>query len=172
MRRAILLAPKITVFAFGEGKTEDAFLKYIKSLYGRRPGIFIKVNCGSGKSPKIVLDQAIRNGALQYDRRFIFLDTDVVWKQEVKDKAKIKKIELIPSTPCTEGFLLSLIEPNFNSTIHSSKECKRLFHKKYLTKTEKLDHRNYKKLLPVKKLEFLRKKDKILDKIIRLMTTT
>lgn len=165
------LYPKVTVFAFSEAETEKAFLKHIKKSYGRRIGITVTIDCAHGGSPGSILESAIRHCRIpDYERRFILLDTDRPWSQTLRDKAKNNKIELIPATPCIEGFFLSLLELNFNPDISTPRKCKRLFEEKYLDRRNKLNYRNYEKIFPLNKLENLRKNNKILDKIIRLMT--
>jgi len=162
---------KITVFAFGEAETEGTFLKHIRAIYGRNTGVKVKIDNANGGGSGEIVDSAIRNSSnIPFNRRFILLDTDVPWTQEAKNKARSNTIELIPATPCIEGFLLSILEPRGNFTNRLSRDCKRLFERKYLHENDKLDYRNYKSILPKNKLEVTRSTNQILDRIISLMT--
>lgn len=160
----------IAVFAFGEGETEGAFLKHLRSTYGRNTGIKVRIDNGSGKTPEVVVKQAIKLSTSFFDRRFVLIDTDVPWTDSVKKLAKSHKIELIGATPCIEGFLLSLLEPKRDISVLSSQRCKDIFEKKYLSAKEKLDYTNYKKFFAIKKLGKFLKKNAELSRMISLMT--
>mgnify|MGYP001581243660 CR=1 FL=1 len=127
MRKLITRYPRISVFAFGEGETDGEFLKHIRSTYGRNTGVKTSIDNGNGKTPKVIIEQAIKLSTNSFNRRFILLDTDIVWSDSVKKLAKINKIELIGATPCLEGFLLSLLNPKMNINILNSKKCKDIF---------------------------------------------
>lgn len=170
MRKAIQRYVKVTVFAFGEAETEKAFLKHIRVSYGRNTGISVRVDCGNGGGPEAIIDLSIRRGNGLFDRYFILLDTDIPWSDTAINKAKKGNHELIPATPCIEGFLLSLLEPKIDLSVLTSTQCKKMFEQKYLNQDEKLDYRNYEKILPFAKLEALRKTNQLLDRIISLMT--
>jgi len=168
MKRLLPQYPKIAVYFLAEGETEEAILRHIKANYNRFTGISVNIDCAHGGSPGDMVDRAVRNNI--YSKRAVFLDTDQTWDQEVLDKALANHIELIPAEPCGEGFLLSLLITSFNPTGRTSKDCKKEFEEKYLDKTEKLDFRNYGKILPLKKMEILRESNKILDRIICIVT--
>ena len=72
-------AARHTILLVGEGTTDWAFLKYIKSLYIIRGcGVSAKVLNARGKGPDHVVDYAIRqrqNAA--YDRIIALLDSDL-----------------------------------------------------------------------------------------------
>jgi len=121
---------KATLLIVGEGAHEKAFLQYLKSLYDHREsGQTIKVDAASGGSPIEIIDDTIRkNNHAEYDRKVILLDTDVVIKQQDRDKARKHKIELIESTPiCLDGMLLDLLGHNISAT-SSATDCKHRLH--------------------------------------------
>ena len=163
---------KVTVLIYGEGKTEEIFLKYLRSVYRKRyNGISIKIKNGGGGSPEDVLYKTIRNkDSGNYQGTFIFLDTDKKWSDEFKEKAKNNNIELIGSKPCVEGFFLLILNFRFDIIAKSSNQCKKEFEKRYLDKKKKLNSENYKKIFPKKLLEKRRKKIPILDEVISIMT--
>ncbi|HHJ20835.1 MAG TPA: RloB domain-containing protein [Gammaproteobacteria bacterium] len=100
-----------TVLLVGEGTTECAFLKHIKALYiSRGCGVSAAIRNAHGKGPDHVVDYAIRqcrNAA--YDRVVVLLDTDLAMSAAVRKRARSRKIQVIGSTPCVEGLLLSIL---------------------------------------------------------------
>ena len=100
-----------TVLLVGEGKTEWAFLKHVKSLYiSRGCGVSASIKNAHGKGPDHVVDYAVkqcRNAA--YDRVVALLDTDLEMSAAVRRRARSKKIHIIGSTPCIEGLLLKIL---------------------------------------------------------------
>ena len=104
-------AARHTILLVGEGKTDWAFLKHLKSLYiSRGCGVSAKVLNAHGKGPAHVVDYAIRqyrNAA--YDRVVTLLDTDLEISATARRRAKSKKIQIIGTTPCLEGLLLKIL---------------------------------------------------------------
>ena len=118
------ISQRKTLLAVGEGKADAAFLKYLRSIYcSGGGGVNVTVRDASGKGPSNVIGTAI--GALRissYDKKLCLLDTDLVWTKQNKSDAKRKKIELVGSTPCLEGFLLKILG---RAVPASSEDCKR-----------------------------------------------
>ena len=100
-----------TILLVGEGTTDWAFLKYIKSLYIIRGcGVSAKVLNARGKGPDHVVDYAIRqrqNAA--YDRIIALLDSDLEISPAAHKRTKSKKIHIIRAKPCIEGLLLKIL---------------------------------------------------------------
>ena len=115
-----------TVLLVGEGATEQAFLRYIKSLYiSRGCGVGVTIRNAHGKGPDHVVDYAIRqcrNAA--YDRVVVLLDTDLEMSAAVRRRARTKKVQIIGSTPCIEGLLLAILGEHVPAT---STECKQRY---------------------------------------------
>ncbi|NOR41478.1 MAG: hypothetical protein GQ537_09730, partial [Gammaproteobacteria bacterium] len=115
-----------TVLLVGEGTTEQAFLRYIKSLYIIRGcGVGVTIRNAHGKGPDHVVDYAIRqcrNAA--YDRVVVLLDTDLQMSAAVTKRARSKKVQIIGSTPCIEGLLLMILGEHVPAT---SAECKQRY---------------------------------------------
>ncbi len=111
-----------TVLLVGEGKTDCAFLKYIKSLYiGRGCGVSVKVRNAHGKGPDYMVGYTIGQCNADYDRIAVLLDTDLQMSTATRKRAKRRKIQVIGSTPCIEGLLLKILGKHVPET---SAECK------------------------------------------------
>ncbi len=112
-----------TVLLVGEGATEQAFLKHIKSLYiSRGCGVGVTIRNAHGKGPDHVVDYAIgqcRNAA--YDRVAVLLDTDLEMSAAARRRAGANKLQIIGTSPCIEGLLLAILGEHVPG---SSAECK------------------------------------------------
>lgn len=95
-------AARHTILLVGEGATDTAFLKHIKSLYIIRGcGVSATIRNARGKGPDHVVDYAIRqcrNAA--YDRVVALLDTDFEISAAARRRARSKKIQNIKAEPC------------------------------------------------------------------------
>ena len=115
-----------TVLLVGEGTTEQAFLRYVKSLYiSRGCGVGVTIRNARGKGPDHVVDYAIRqcrNAA--YDRVVVLLDTDLEMSAAVRRRVRTKKVQIIGATPCVEGLLLAILGEHVPAT---SAECKQRY---------------------------------------------
>ena len=74
--RSITRTQRVTLLAVGEGDSEEAFLKYLRSLYcANHAGVNVTVRNAHGKGPGNVVSTAIghmRNRA--FDRALALLD--------------------------------------------------------------------------------------------------
>ncbi len=95
------------------------------------------------------------------------MDTDTVWPVGLESHAKRNGFTLIGLTPCIEAFLLSLLEPSSSFRSWKTDHCKRVFHEKYLARTEKVDYREYAKVFPADILQSARLVNSQLEDIIR-----
>ncbi len=117
-----------TLIIVGEGLHDKAFLKHMKQLYdGRATGQKIKIDSADGGSPGDIIKTTIRkNRHIAYDKQYILMDADIPLRQQDYDKAKIKKVEIILSTPyCLEGMLLDILK---DDTSGGCKDCKNRLH--------------------------------------------
>lgn len=123
MPARIRRAARHTVLLVGEGTTDWAFLKHIKSLYiSRGCGVSATIRNAHGKGPDHVVDYAIRQCRnADYDRVVTLLDTDLPMSAAVRGRARSKKVRVIESTPCIEGLLLKILGEHVPGT---SAECK------------------------------------------------
>jgi hypothetical protein len=112
-----------TVLIVGEGASDEAFLKHLKSLYiSRTSGVRVKIINAQGGSPdNIVAYTARQIQNVSFNRTIVVMDTDVPWEQKTLNKAKRHKIKLIGSKPCIEGLMLEVLG---NPVPDSSYDCK------------------------------------------------
>ncbi|MDP8212255.1 MAG: RloB family protein [Candidatus Zapsychrus exili] len=162
---------KKTVLIVGEGPTEKAFLRYVKELYIKRDmDISVNVECGSGGSPRNVIEKAIRLcGSRGYDKCFVLIDADIPLKADKKLLSRMKrkpKIEILKSTPCIEGLFLSILDDTENN---SSGQCKSTFETTYLAPDKKTDKRSYERLFSKEMLNEKRSLVNELNSILKAM---
>ena len=164
-----------SLYAFGEGDTECAFLIYLKNLYSRDKNISIKIKDLHGGSIKDMVEKAIRiNLHDNRDKLFVILDVEpvkgIVIDDEVSQQAKENNLEIIDFKPCVESlFLLILGKVKDSILFMSSEQCKKEFEKKYLDAHKKLNFLEYEKIFPKDLLEQKRKEITELDTIIKYM---
>jgi hypothetical protein len=107
-----LRTQRTTLLAVGEGDSEEAFLKHLRSLYcADHAGVSVTVRNAHGKGPGNVVSTALghlRNRA--YDRSLALLDTDLAWTKKDREAARKANLHLIGSTPCLEGLLLKILQ--------------------------------------------------------------
>lgn len=114
MSRRVRKPVLTTTLLVGEGKTEVAFLSHLKFLYIQRcNGIKVTIKNARGKGPEHIVDFAVRQrNNTAYDRVAVLLDTDLVWSDAVKKRARKNRLTLLGSNPCIEGFLLEILGEN------------------------------------------------------------
>lgn len=154
-----------TLLAVGEGHSEAAFLKHLRSLYcASGVGLSVTVKNAYGKGPDNVIEHSLRLAATAaYDHRLCLLDTDIEWPAAMRNKAKRKKIFLIGSEPCLEGLLLDILGQSKHGT---STDCKRSL--RSITKSEMTEPTDYKTLFIKQTLDQARKRISALDELIKM----
>lgn len=166
---------KTAVLIVGEGPTEKAFLHYLRQIYvTREMDIILKVECGSGGSPRCVVEKAVRlKGSRAYDKCFVLVDTDRPFEFDKKLKSRMimrPKIEVLKATPCIEGLMLVILKyPNFSQQGKTSDKCKSIFEKEYLSADKKTDKYSYEKIFSKQILEERRKNILELEAILKTM---
>ena len=123
MSSRVRCAARHTILLVGEGKTDSAFLKHIKSLYiSRGSGVTATIRNAHGKGPDHVVNYGIRQRrTADFDRVIALLDTDLEMSAVVRKRAKSKKIQIIKAEPCLEGLLLKILGEHVPNT---SADCK------------------------------------------------
>ena len=165
---------KTAVLIVGEGERDQAFLRHLQELYiSRYDDIAVKIECGSGGSPRSVVEKAIRlrdNAA--YDRCIVIVDKDRLLESDRILNKRIKErppILIIYIKPCMEGLLLEILEhQNFSRHNVLSETCKHEF-ARYVPIDRQTDKVSYARIFPKDKLDYRRKKVKDLDIILRIM---
>jgi len=153
-----------TLFLIGEGGTEVAFLKYLRSVYCKdNAGVEVTIKNANGKGPTYIINKAVKlTRNIDYDCRVVLLDTDVPWTDKDKKLAKKKEINLVGSSPCIEGlFLLILNKP----VLTRSEDCKAAI-KKLLPSFDLLDWKNYASYFSKEVLEEARARIPELNRLI------
>lgn len=160
---------KKTALIVCEGKTEYAFMRYLKMCYcGRGCGIQIKIEVRAEGSPQAIIKAAKKLlVGRAYNICLISMDTDIKWPSDRPKSSHRTKILYFGSSPCFEGFLLELISPR-KFTTWTSDRCKKHFHRHYLFEDEKYVPDNYSRILPKKLLDKKRSGDQRLDNLIEL----
>jgi hypothetical protein len=113
---------RATALIVCEGFTEEAFCKYLKSLYARDCGVSVSTINARGGSPQDIIQLALRH--TDYDRVLLFLDADRTAPESLIKKSRGAGHYHVISEPCVEGFFLSLLNRPVPRT---SEECKRAF---------------------------------------------
>ena len=127
-RKPTRSANKTTLLVMGEGEHDKAFLSHMKGIYHeRRSGSKITLDFSSGGSPHdIIKDTVKKSRHVDYDQKFILMDSDIPIKQEDIKAAKDSGIAILYSEPlCLEGMLLSILAQNIPST---AQKCKSVLH--------------------------------------------
>jgi hypothetical protein len=163
-----------TLYAFGEGETEKAFLRHLKTLYSG-DNIKISVKDLAGGCPNDMIDKAVRiilHGS--YDEKFIVLDEEkdkgILISEWAKNKAKKHGLDIIDLQPCVEGlFLLILGKEKSSILAMHADQCKKEFENNYLDAQKKLNFTEYQNILPKELLEEKRGSISELDRIINYM---
>jgi hypothetical protein len=159
-----------TVFAFGEGETENIFLKHLRSIYANGK-THTTVDHAGGKNTSYIIQKAIRVRSFNsYNHSFIFLDTIPVWSLTDKNYAKAKSFELIGSEPSVEAIFLRILEPPKDFSTESASNCKRRFNKIYLNGNSRAINENEcKKFFLKSRLDLARKYIPELNRIIEII---
>ncbi len=119
---------KTTLLVMGEGEHDKAFLSHMKGLYHqRRSGSKITLDFSSGGSPHdIIKDTVKKSRHVDYDQKFILMDSDVPVKQQDIKAADDSDITILYSTPlCLEGMLLDVLDQKIPNT---AQKCKSTLH--------------------------------------------
>jgi len=100
-----------TLLLVGEGDTEEAFLRHVKSIYAPRgSGLKVTIKNAHGKGAKHVVEWTIKQlGIAQYDSVGALLDTDTDWSDSIAKKAKSAGIRVLKSEPLFEAMMLRLL---------------------------------------------------------------
>lgn len=160
---------KNTVFGFGEGESENIVLKYLRSQYAQNR-TSITISDAGGGDPNHILKKATGvRSSYSYNYSFILLDTDKQWTETLKKRARELKFELIGSSPCLEGLLLSILEPSGNFDDWPSPDCKGRFKDKYLRPDRMITERHCGLLFPIALLNQARTRIESLRRVIEIM---
>ena len=127
-----------TIFIYCEGKTDALFVQHLKGLYLQRgtKQINIKRGMGGGDGLKFISEVKKEARFIEYDEKYIVLDSNGKTKEKREDletSAQEEKIQLIWQQPCLEGVFLRILKDKNFITTKSSQHCKSTFKDSYLT---------------------------------------
>lgn len=114
-----------TVLVVGEGDTEVAFLKHLRTVYcANNQGAAVTVSNAHGKNPLHVIETVKRySRSMAFDRKVALLDTDVAWSPAVQKEIRLAKICAIGTKPCIEGLYLAILGRKIPLTTQQCKEA-------------------------------------------------
>ncbi|KAF3978907.1 MAG: hypothetical protein HFP76_10565 [Methylococcales symbiont of Iophon sp. n. MRB-2018] len=159
---------KQTILFVGEGKTEVAFIKHLKSLYQPERSPPVRVDTQDGGDAGKILPTALKRPNTEARDAIVCLyDLDKDLPVEYLKKAKDKKFVLIGAKPCIEGFMLDILE---KKRPHSTKNCKHKMHPMLGGKGKETDLNSY-KIFTKEILEKSRRLLPNLDLILSLIET-
>ncbi len=157
---------KPTILFIGEGKTEVAFIRHLKSLYQAERSPPVRVDTQDGHDAGRILRTALRRSETEARDAIVCLyDLDKALPTGDLNKAKRKKLVLIGSQPCIEGFMLDILD---KARPHLTRDCKHKMHP--LLGGKETDHNSYRRFTR----EILEQRRLLLpnlDLILRLIET-
>jgi hypothetical protein len=162
---------KKTILFYGEGSTEEVFLKHLRKNYSRNSGVAVTIKNGQGGTADRIIKRAISCNPAGFDKKIAWLDNDKS-KKEMEKARKLAmdfEILLIENQPCLEAFLLGILNNGKVQQNQSSVFYKKLFEKEYICKKKRCNSEEYDKIFSKKVFNSARKKVKELDLIIRIM---
>jgi len=103
---------KPTVLFVGEGKTEVALIKHLKSLYQPERNPPVRIDTADGKDSGRILRTAIKRSQMEARDAIVCLyDLDKALPANDYAHVKSKRLfKLLGSNPCIEGFMLEILE--------------------------------------------------------------
>lgn len=161
-----------TVFAFGEGETENYFLKHLRSLYAAGK-TQTTVDHAGGKDVRYIITKAVKiRSHSAYDHSFILLDTVPTWPTTAIQLANKNGFELIGSDPCVEAVFRRILETRRDISGNSSTTHKKMFSNQYINGKSLISEADCRRLFLKSRTDAARTSLQILDRIISIMEGT
>lgn len=100
----------VTKLVMCEGVTDKRFIERVKCIYHKRGnGITVRIDEAGGGGPKSAIMAAITHEG-QFDRKYVFIDSDLPISKDALAAANRKGIIIIQSAPlCLEGLMLRIL---------------------------------------------------------------
>ena len=159
-----------TILVYGEGLSEEVFLKHLRSLYSFNTNVAVTIRRGKGGTADgLVLHTSRALGA--FSRRCVLLDNDK-GKSEMKRARALcveKKMEIFENFPCLEAILLSILSNGASFSSKSSPWCKKEFESKHISGKNRGNLDMCKNKFPKSLLDRMRSKVPELNALIKLM---
>lgn len=163
--------PGTSVLIVGEGSSEKAFIKHLKGLYCHNSGVGVRIRKGRGGNPKTIVITTKRMAGT-YNRRIAVVDNDK-GRQQMEDaerKAKDLCVEIVWHKPCLDAVLLEIRNSGVSYAEKDSRQCKKEFERKYISKKHRSDLHRYERVFPKELLDERRSEVAALDRLIRLLS--
>ena len=164
-QKSIRKKQKRTILFYGEGASENVFLRHLKNIYANDLGIKITIKNGNGGSPDMVVRKAI-NREGDFGIRVVIVDSDRPEIEKAREIAGEKGIHLLENEPCLEALLLRILNIGKFTENKSSKYYKKEFEKKHICENKRCDIDEYAKIFLKKVLDSRRKEIGELDRMI------
>jgi len=163
-------AAKTTILIYGEGQSDEIFIKHLRSIYSQNSGAAVTIKKGKGGTPEGIVRSAI-NYIGAYDRKYIVIDNDKSLEEIRKAQvlATQHNIVLIKNSPCLEAMLLIILQDDIRIRNKTSKWCKSEFERHYISKKQRTETHRYERLFPKSLIDKQRYKIQELDQFISIM---
>ena len=159
-----------TLLMYGEGLSEEMFLKHLKRLYAYNSNVAVTICKGKGGDViSVVIDAANAPGA--FDRKIVVLDNDKEKAEmmQARQEAKKRSIILFENTPCLEATLLLVLNDSGMFKNKTSSWYKKEFESKYIDKKKRAESSAYEKIFSKTLLDDRRLKISELNQLILFM---
>lgn len=159
-----------TLLMYGEGLSEEMFLKHLRGLYSKNSNVAVTIRKGKGGNAlSVVIDAANTPGA--FDRKIVILDNDKnnTEMAKARQEAEKRSIILFENTPCLEMILLLVLNNTGTFENKTSDWCKKEFESKYIGKKKRVEPNEYEKIFPKTLLDKRRSKVTGLNQLILFM---
>jgi len=135
---------------WGEGLEDKALLKhFLRELkVEENAELYIHTGCGTGGSPKDIIDAAAREIG-NFNKRLVILDRDDKSDDDMNEITRYalrKDVGVHFVTPSLEAVILHIIAPDAKWKKRSTQECKHEVEAKHVTRKKRTDEYAYKKL--------------------------
>ncbi len=144
------------------------FMKHLKKLYATdNQSVHFEVKPGSGGAPtSIVLGAKKVLG--DFDSRIAKFDNDkgVDALEAAYDVAG--DVRLVHCTPAIKATMLEILEPGKSYRTHTTQNCKRRLHDKYIAESDRMKPSKYDELFSLEVLESVRVQHPRLNRIIEI----
>ncbi|HRZ29779.1 MAG TPA: hypothetical protein P5052_03430 [Candidatus Paceibacterota bacterium] len=158
---------KRTILIYGEGLSEEIFLKLLRSIYSSDNDTYIKIRHGKGGSPLDIVSDAIKELGY-FCKKIVVLDDDRKEIEKAIIKAEKYNIKIIKNQPCLEATLLMILQDKIQNN-KTSAFFKKEFETKYICKKKRCEISEYIKLFPKSLIEKARKKNEMLNNLISII---
>lgn len=144
------------------------FMKHLKSIYmPDDSSIHFEIKAGTGGAPVSVVQGALKVAG-SFDARIAKFDNDMGKKALSAAHQKKDNIKAIYCTPAIEATLLEILEPGKNYKNHSTQNCKKRLHAKYMPEVDRMNLQKYNDIFEIGMLNEARARHTRLNHLIEI----